>query len=124
VASTVGKQGSNGTSGSAGTAGSSGLTGSSGSSGMVSVSRFTNVTLPQTGFTYNTGTTYYECTYTNANITTNTNVDFVPYNSSVSIAAQAAVYPYIEPASGSAKITSQYIPMGDITGEVYVTIIP
>jgi hypothetical protein len=101
-----------------------GSSGSSGSSGMVGVSRFTNVTLPQTGFTYNAGTTYYECTYTNANITATTNVDFIPYNSSVSIATQAAVFPYIQPASGSAKITSQYIPMGDITGEVYVTIIP
>ena len=134
VTTSSGATGSSGTSGTSGTAGEPGASGSSGTSGINGTSgtsgggggggstTITGVTLTQTGWTYNTGSTYYEYTYTNTGITSSVAVLFTPYNSSVFTSVSANVYPYIELnyTTNTAKLTADSYPSGDITGQFII----
>ena len=79
-----------------------------------------NVVLYYTGFTYNTGTTYYDYTYTNTGITSTSIVDFTPYNNSVYTALTARVQPFNTVSNGSSIFYSQYPPSADITGTINI----
>jgi hypothetical protein len=133
-AGTSGTSGTSGGSGTSGTSGEPGATGSSGTSGINGTSgtsgggggggstTITGVTLTQTGWTYNTGSTYYEYTYTNTGITSSVAVLFTPYNSSVFTSVSANVYPYIELnyTTNTAKLTADSYPSGNITGQFII----
>lgn len=117
---TSGTSGINGTSGTNGANGSSGTSGTSGGGGGGGSITITGVTLTQTGWTYNAP--YYEYEYTNSAITASVAVLFTPYNSSVSFAVGANIYPYIELvySDNKAIITADYQPIGDITGQLVI----
>ena len=80
----------------------------------------TGVTLSYTAWTYNSGTTYYDYTYSNTGITSTSVVNFTPYNSSVFTALTARVQPYNSVSSGSTIFYSQYPPNADITGDINI----
>ena len=81
--------------------------------------RLTSQTLLTTGW-FATGS-YYGYTFSNANIGTSSNVDFIPYNDYSFTVLAAGVQPYILPLSGSAIIYSQYIPSSSIVGDFLIT---
>jgi len=111
--------GTNGTSGSSGISGTSGTSGSSGSSGAQPI-RVLNQTLITSGWTYNTGTTYYDYTYSYSAITSSSRVDFVPYNTSAYTAQVARVQAYNAVGSGTSTFYAQYAPTGNITGDIFI----
>lgn len=80
----------------------------------------TGVTLSSSGWTYNTGTTYYDYTYSNTGITSTSIVDFTPYNASVYTTLTARVQPFNTVANGSSIFYSQYAPSADITGTINI----
>jgi hypothetical protein len=80
----------------------------------------TGVTLSSSGWTYNTGTTYYDYTYSNTGITTTSVVNFTPYNTSVFTVLTARIQPYNSVASGTTIFYSQYAPSGNITGDINI----
>jgi hypothetical protein len=133
VSGSSGTSGTSGISGTAGTSGTSGISGSSGSSGANGAAgtsgtsaagagavKLANQTITATGWTYNTGTTYYEYTYSYSGITTGSTVDITPYNASLVSAQFARIFPYIQSNSGNATITAMYTPGSDITGEIII----
>jgi hypothetical protein len=63
---------------------------------------------------------YYQYTYTNANITTTSVVDFVPYNDSVYTSQISRVYPYVQALGGSATFYALYPPNASIIGDVTI----
>jgi hypothetical protein len=79
-----------------------------------------NVILYYTGFTYNSGTTYYDYTYTNTGITSTSIVDFTPYNNSVYTALTSRVQPFNTVSNGSTIFSSQYAPSNNITGTINI----
>jgi hypothetical protein len=79
-----------------------------------------NVILYYTGFTYNSGTTYYDYTYTNTGITSTSIVDFTPYNDSVYTALTSRVQPFNTVSNGSSIFSSQYPPSNNITGTINI----
>ena len=81
--------------------------------------KLSSQTLLTTGW-FATGS-YYGYTFSNANITTSSNVDFIPYNDSSFTVLAAGVQPYILPLSGSSVIYSQYIPSASIVGDIIIT---
>jgi hypothetical protein len=83
-------------------------------------STITGVTLTSSGWTYNTGTTYYDYTYTNTGITSTSIVDFTPYNDSVYTALTSRVQPFNTVSNGSSIFSSQYPPSADITGTINI----
>jgi hypothetical protein len=108
------------TGGSSGTSGVNGATGPAGSGGGGgSVIRLSNQTLSTSG--WNATGSYYGYTFSNANIGTASNVDFIPYNDYSFTVLAAGVQPYILPLSGSAIIYSQYIPSASIVGDFLIT---
>ena len=131
----ISPSGTSGTSGSSGTSGVDGTSGTSGTSGISIVGptgptgpgggggssaiRLTNQTLATGGWGYTGG--YYQYTYSDANITTSTTVDFTPYNDYNFTAVSARVLPYIQSGSGSCILYSQYSPSGQIIGDVIIT---
>ena len=112
--------GTNGTSGTNGAAGSSGTSGTSGGGGG-SIVVTTGTTLYSSGWTYNAP--YYEYNVSSADLTVSTKiVDFTPYNSYAFTVLTARIYPYIL-ISGSlnrATIYADYIPSGDIIGDLTI----
>jgi hypothetical protein len=82
--------------------------------------RVLNQTLAFTGWTYNTGTTYYDYSYSYSAITSSSRVDFVPYNASVYMATISRIQPYNAVGSGTSTFYSQYPPSQDITGDIYI----
>lgn len=80
----------------------------------------TGVTLSYTAWTYNSGTTYYDYTYSNTGITSTSVVNFTPYNSSVYTALTSRVQPYNSVSAGSTTFYSQYPPSDDITGDINI----
>ena len=116
-----GSSGSSGTSGIsiAGPTGPIGPTGPGGGGGGSTPIRLTNQTLATGGWGYTGG--YFEYTYSNANITALTTVDFTPYNDYNFTVVSARVLPYIQTASGSCILYSQYAPSGQIVGDVIIT---
>jgi hypothetical protein len=80
----------------------------------------TGVTLSFTAWTYNSGTTYYDYTYSNTGITPTSVVNFTPYNSSVYTALTSRVQPYNSVSAGSTTFYSQYPPSDDITGDINI----
>ena len=83
-------------------------------------STITGVTLTSSGWTYNTGTTYYDYTYSNTGITSTSIVDFTPYNDSVYTALTSRVQPFNTVSNGSSIFYSQYPPSADITGTINI----
>lgn len=114
---TSGSSGSSGVNGSTGPMGPTGPAGSSGGGG--SVIRLSSQTLATSG--WNATGSYYGYTFSNANIGTASNVDFIPYNDYSFTTLAAGVQPYILPLSGSAIIYSQYIPSSSIVGDFIIT---
>jgi hypothetical protein len=108
-----------GASGTSGTSGSSGTSGTSGISGATPI-RVPNQTLYYTGFTYNSGTTYYDYVYSHTGITTSSLVDFTPYNNSVYTALTSRVQPYNSVALGSSTFNSQYPPSNNMNGDIVI----
>jgi hypothetical protein len=80
----------------------------------------TGVTIPSTGWTYNTATTYYEYAYSNTGITTTSVVDFIPYNSSNFVVITSRIQPYNAVSNGSSTFYSQYQPSGNIQGDINI----
>lgn len=80
----------------------------------------TGVTLASSGWTYNTGTTYYDYTYSNTGITSTSIVDFTPYNTSVYTALTSRVQPFNTVATGSSIFYSQYAPSDNIIGTINI----
>ena len=118
---TSGTNGAAGTSGTNGVAGTSGTSGTSGGGGGSSLTLVTGTTLSSTGWTFNSP--YYEYVVSDTGITISTKVvSFTPYNSSVFNVLTAQVYPYIlvNGSSGNATIYADYIPAGDITGDLII----
>jgi hypothetical protein len=95
------------------------ITGGGGGSGTDPI-RVLNQTLEYTGWTYNTGTTYYDYSYSYSAITSNSRVDFVPYNASVYMTTISRIQPYNSVGLGSSTFYSQYPPSQDITGDIYI----
>jgi hypothetical protein len=85
-----------------------------------SYSTITGVTLASSGWTYNTGTTYYDYTYSNTGITSTSIVDFTPYNSSVVTAITSRVQPFNTVSNGSSIFYSQYALASDMTGVINI----
>jgi hypothetical protein len=82
--------------------------------------RVLNQTLVSSGWTYNTGTTYYDYSYSYSAITSASRVDFVPYNASVYMATISRIQPYNSVGSGTSTFYSQYPPSANITGDIYI----
>jgi hypothetical protein len=80
----------------------------------------TGVTLSSSGWTYNSGTTYYDYTYSNTGITSTSIVDFTPNSASLFTALTSRVQPLNTVAIGSSIFTSQYAPSADITGTINI----
>jgi len=80
----------------------------------------TGVTIPTTGWTYNSATTYYEYAYSNTGITTTSVVDFTPYNSSVFTVQTARLQPFNTVTGGTSTFYSQYAPSGSIQGDINI----
>jgi len=80
----------------------------------------TGVTLSSSGWTYNSGTTYYDYTYSNTGITSTSIVDFTPNSASLFTALTSRVQPLNTVATGSSIFISQYAPSGDITGTINI----
>jgi hypothetical protein len=80
----------------------------------------TGVTFASSGWTYNSGTTYYDYTYSNTGITSTSIVDFTPNSASLYTALTSRVQPLNTVATGSSIFISQYAPSGDITGTINI----
>lgn len=80
----------------------------------------TGVTFASSGWTYNTGTTYYDYTYSNTGITSTSIVNFTPNSASLYTALTSRVQPLNTVATGSSIFYSQYAPSGDITGTINI----
>jgi hypothetical protein len=80
----------------------------------------TGVTIPTTGWTYNSATTYYEYAYSNTGITTTSVVNFTPYNASVFTVQTARVQSYNSVSAGTSTFYSQYPPSGSIQGDINI----
>jgi hypothetical protein len=80
----------------------------------------TGVTFSSSGWTYNSGTTYYDYTYSNTGITSTSIVDFTPNSASLYTALTSRVQPLNTVATGSSIFISQYAPSGDITGTINI----
>ena len=80
----------------------------------------TGVTLISSGWTYNSGTTYYDYTYSNTGITSTSIVDFTPNSASLFTALTSRVQPLNTVSSGSSIFISQYAPSADITGTINI----
>ena len=80
----------------------------------------TGVTFVSSGWTYNSGTTYYDYTYSNTGITSTSIVDFTPNSASLYTALTSRVQPLNTVAIGSSIFISQYAPSGDITGTINI----
>ena len=85
-----------------------------------SYSTITGVTFASSGWTYNTGTTYYDYTYSNTGITSTSIVDFTPYNSSVTTVIAARVQPFNNVSNGSSIFYSQYALASNMTGVINI----
>lgn len=89
--------------------------------GTVSVTSFTklsNQTLIVGSWSYVSD--LYEYTYTNANITTNGYVTFIPNNSSVLEVTSSKMLPQIITSTGSCKLFAQFPPQENIVGEIII----
>ena len=80
----------------------------------------TGVTLSSSGWTYNSGTTYYDYTYSNTGITSTSIVDFTPNSASLYTALTSRVQPLNTVSAGSSIFISQYAPSADITGTINI----
>jgi hypothetical protein len=81
------------------------------------------VTLTAASWAYDGTAALWYYTYTNANITTLTVVDFTPNNASVYTTLLARVNPAVTVASGSCKFWANYQPSANIVGDVVITTI-
>lgn len=63
---------------------------------------------------------YYTYTFSNANITTNTRVDFTPANASYTEVTTCGMLPQVDVAAGSCTFYSLFPPATDILGEVTI----
>jgi hypothetical protein len=79
-----------------------------------------NVVLSLSGWTHNTGTTLYEYTLINNNITTNTFVDIIPSILSTDIVTTAEIYAETTSGSGFVTIFAKNNPTGNITVSVNI----
>jgi hypothetical protein len=95
------------------------ITGGGGGGGTDPI-RVLNQTLVSSGWTYNTGTTFYDYTYSYSAITSSSRVDFVPYNNTAYPAQVARVQAYNSVGSGTSTFFAQYAPTSNITGDIYI----
>lgn len=79
----------------------------------------TGVVLSSTGWVLVSGV--YEYSYSNANITVKSLVDFIPYVASVPVIQEAVVYPRTTVTVGAAKVYAKNAPTGNITVDVIIT---
>ena len=63
---------------------------------------------------------YYGYTFSNANIGTNSIVDFTPYNDYITTVQSANFYPYIMTTASSAVLYAQSAPTASIVGEIVI----
>ncbi len=68
-----------------------------------------------------TGSTYYEYTFSNDNITTATVVDFTPDNASYNEVTTCGMLSQIDEAAGTCTFYSLFPPQSNITGEMIIT---
>jgi len=120
---TSGSSGSSGTSGSSGSSGTSGSSGSSGTSGTSasgggSTYKLTAQTLTSASWSLVSG--YYRYTFTNANITVNTRVDFTPDRTSYTEVTTCGMQAEVTVAAGSCIFYSLFPPQTNITGEITI----
>ena len=94
-------------------------TASTGGGGGSPIIRILGQTLSTTGW-YATGS-YYGYTFSNVNIGTASNVEFVPYNDYNFTIMSAKVQPYVLSLSGSAILYSQYVPSSSIVGDFLIS---
>ncbi len=115
-----GTSGTTGTSGTSGTSGSSGDSGTSGSSGANGIDsskpvQLSNITLLSgVSWTFNSGSSLYEYSYSNSAITSNTIVDIIPSITSSAIVESAEIYAMTTSADGYVTLFSKNNPTGDI----------
>ena len=111
---------SNGASGSSGTSGNSGSSGTSGTSaaGGGSIYKLTAQTLTSASWSFVSG--YYRYTFSNANITVNTRVDFTPDRTSYTEVTTCGMQSEVTVAAGSCIFYSLFPPQTNITGEITI----
>lgn len=63
---------------------------------------------------------YYQYTFSNANITANTRVDFTPNNTSYDEVTTCGMLPQVDEAAGSCTFYSLFPPQSDIIGEILI----
>ena len=113
--SITGATGSNGSSGSSGVSGSSGTSAGGGSSAKVFL---TSQSLTTSGW-FATGS-YYGYTFSNANIGTQSIVNFIPYNDSYLECVNSRVLPYNYVTASYSIFYSYYLPITTITGDIQI----
>lgn len=64
---------------------------------------------------------YFEYTFSNAGINTNTSVDITPYNDSISTTQDAGILPQIITVAGACKVYAQITPSTDIICDILIT---
>jgi hypothetical protein len=98
------------------------VTGTTGGGGGGGSTTIPNVTLSYTGWTFNVVSGYYEYDYINAAIVSSVQVNFTPYNSSAAEVVTANIYPYIELiySDNKARMSADYQPSSDITGQIVI----
>ena len=80
--------------------------------GLVDVTKLTNVTLTVAGWSLVSG--FYQWVYSNAAITSNSIVDMIPINASISIVKAADIMPSTTSASGTVTVYATNLPTADI----------
>lgn len=63
---------------------------------------------------------YYVYSFSNVNITTNSRVDFTPFNSAYTEVTTCGMLPYVEVAPGVATFYSLFPPQSDIEGDITI----
>jgi hypothetical protein len=89
-----------------------------GGGGGASIYKLTSQTLPSASWVA-TGS-YYTSSFANANITTNTRVDFTPDNASYTEVTTAGILPQVTVTTGTASFYSLFPPQTNITGEITI----
>ena len=90
----------------------------SGGGGGGSIIKLTSQTLTAASWTLVSG--YYQYTFSNVNITTNTRVDFTPANASYTEVTTCGMLPQVDVAAGTCTFYSLFPPATDILGEITI----
>ena len=96
-----------------------GVTIAGGGGGSSSIYKLTDQTLVASSWTISGG--YYVYTFSNANITPTTYVDFTPYVNSTNEAISAMLLPQVAVSSGSCTFYASFLPVNNITGDITIS---